>query len=157
MIYVKTTTKNKTKTSDETYSKNSIPFCIPAILFLFQCCSYYWWRDYLSFDSCNFMNQITQEVIIETTNVVDLENDFDVQIFPNPNQGRFNLKIENIKQQEFKIDVLDLYGKEWFFFTKKISEGITLEKIEIDFLPKGIYFIKIKNDSRLIVKRVVVQ
>lgn len=108
-------------------------------------------------DMCDLTAQSTQTIVFDLTNVNDLENDFEVQIFPNPNQGDFNLKIKNTSQEKFQIEILNLNGKELFSLSENIPEGDFLAPINLNTLPQGVYYLKIKNSSKLMIKRLVIQ
>lgn len=86
-------------------------------------------------------------------------NDNGVLIFPNPTHGKFQItrtKFQTNYKLQYsinKIEVLDLYGKILEKCTTK-NEKWNIE-FNISHLPSGIYFIRIKVDNQLIVKKII--
>jgi hypothetical protein len=98
-----------------------------------------------------------------------------VEVFPNPTQGKFQIKSTKhqinskfqIPNSKMQVEVVDLYGKQVQFSPlHRMGEGLpahwrgpgvgagTLE-LDISILPAGIYFVRIKNGNELIVKKIV--
>jgi len=85
------------------------------------------------------------------------------EVFPNPTHGKLqitstkiqtNYKFQNTKN---KIEVVDLYGKVVEFNHNRTIEQWNNGTIELDIrqLPPGIYFIRIKFENQLIVKKII--
>lgn len=90
--------------------------------------------------------------------VWDLEMQaLNAQIFPNPNDGKFILELENM-QQNIEVSIVDFAGR------------VILEEIEIDYssdhlkkefdianFENGVYLLRIKNREAIIYKKIVKQ
>ncbi|MEA3494668.1 MAG: M4 family metallopeptidase [Bacteroidota bacterium] len=100
------------------------------------------------FDSTTKTINITSS--IEDANIID-----NLNIYPNPANNKLNISFETINSEDVSIQFINILGKT--FITKKIKGKINNHKTEIDIsnLPKGIYFIKIKNKEGAIIKKII--
>ena len=75
----------------------------------------------------------------------------DVHVFPNPNNGEFNIKIPNNMQS-----IIQLYNNigELLFEKKTLSN---YELVEINNLKAGLYIVRIQLNDQLIVKKIIIQ
>ena len=73
-------------------------------------------------------------------------------IFPNPNNGVFNIKVNDIKKG-LLIQVYDLVGKE--VFSSKMKN--TKQQIDISNQPKGIYLVKVTIGDKVYNEKIVYQ
>lgn len=85
--------------------------------------------------------------------ILALQNKF-ISIYPNPNNGKFNIFLKN-SIPKMQVDIYNTLGQ-------KIYESSTLSPLpenEIDFSlhPKGIYFIKINNGYDNYTDKIIIQ
>lgn len=112
-----------------------------------------WWNDYSEEYMITFLrdrpnivaSQLEDFINITSNNLDDCYgnqcDDNGIEIFPNPNNGQFNIKsIEKYKNSS--ILVYSNVGKEVHKSKVYINEG---EQINFTFLPNGVYFIKFEN------------
>lgn len=98
----------------------------------------------------------TEEVFIE-------KNGFDVQISPNPvsaNGGVLNLEISILEKQKLTAQIVNLEGKvlQTLFKNREIGVAVFQEKFQVTGLPKGMFFVEIRNEKGGIwIKRVVAE
>lgn len=74
--------------------------------------------------------------------------DFEVSVYPNPNQGGFKLKIPAV-YQKYSFSIFDILGNE--VKLSRRSEEIILENAS-----NGLYFLKITVNGKVITKRIIV-
>ena len=77
-------------------------------------------------------------------------NNFEVTIYPNPNDGQFNLAIFSARNQEYTLHIIDLTGKEIYTENNRsISKGSNLKTLSL-YLNTGIYFltVEVKNEVK---------
>lgn len=79
-------------------------------------------------------------ILAGTVDVKEQKSDFQFSIYPNPNNGVFNINNSSSKAEMF---VYDNSGK--LVQQVVLAEGI--QKLSFENLPKGIYFIQITTDS----------
>ena len=81
-----------------------------------------------------------------TNNTVSNEDFFiknKIRIFPNPTSGVVNIDFENVLLREnFEIDLFNAQGQ---FLQKRIQESGGVLTWNLEHLPKGIYFLQIRN------------
>ncbi|MCC7333439.1 MAG: T9SS type A sorting domain-containing protein [Flavobacteriales bacterium] len=80
---------------------------------------------------------------------VNLERE--INIYPNPNRGSFSIDLDNTENTIIKI--YNISGQ--LILQKKLTQNIT--KIDISYYPKGIYFVKLETDNKVVVKKIVYQ
>ncbi|OYT12216.1 MAG: hypothetical protein B6I18_01400 [Bacteroidetes bacterium 4572_112] len=100
----------------------------------------------------------TQDTIILTliddTSIDNLIDNNEVILSPNPNKGIFNLAIENV-YGNIDISIIDISGK--IVFRKKYnSNGVFDETIDISRFSKGIFVLKIENDGRTNLQKLII-
>ncbi len=75
-------------------------------------------------------------------------SDLDISVYPNPNQGGFNLKIPN-EYQKYELVLFDSFGKSIPITQKENS-------ITLDNISAGIYLLKINVNGKIITRKVVI-
>jgi hypothetical protein len=75
------------------------------------------------------------------------ENNFTFQIMPNPNQGVFNIRIQNLKQ-DASIIITDILGSIIKTNTYKNIQETAPQSIDISKEPSGIYILQVKAGSK---------
>ena len=84
---------------------------------------------------------------IDTLNSLTISSQYgSISIYPNPNDGIFNLVIESEKKDEFHIEITNINGqviiRKGFMALTKIIYQIDLSKY-----PKGVYLVKIMSNK----------
>lgn len=99
---------------------------------------------------------ITNEVEVMSTSAVEVLNNMNLRVFPNPNTGNFALLIENADANQLTLELTDLRG----VVLQKMALNNLSGTIQQDFnqldLSSGVYFLKITEEDKSIVKKVVV-
>ena len=70
-----------------------------------------------------------------------------IMIYPNPNKGAFKLEIEHLALPT-TVSIIDLTGKVLWHEILKPSAIKTIRDYDLSGYPKGIYLIKISNDTK---------
>ena len=75
-------------------------------------------------------------------------------IYPNPNNGTFEIKIDHASETYAGIQIYDMAGK--LLYQQNITEDIS--KVNISSYPNGIYFVKMvgKDRQNSIIKKVII-
>ena len=76
----------------------------------------------------------------------------DISVYPNPSSGKFTLQSAI---GIYEIEIYNVLG-ERIYTTTNLSQSSSNE-IDLSYAPKGIYFVKIYDGSRVYNKKVVVQ
>ncbi|RLD44114.1 MAG: hypothetical protein DRI86_08320 [Bacteroidetes bacterium] len=126
-----------------------------------------------TFDTLNLNNGTDNLVFVEVTKDICTTTDFmtitvtnnisirqitkdnSINIFPNPNNGSFNVLI-NGEIDEFSIDILNCFNQ--IVYRSSISNE-QMNKIDLGLqnISSGVYFIKVYNDNELMVKRIIIR
>ena len=110
----------------------------------------------------NAFNSCTDDFTIESLNVTvtaveDLGSDVKVQILPNPNEGIFNLMIEDVSSRDLNIGLFDLQGKRIENWNLQTEIGKTYFPIHQSNLSQGVYLIKVESEVGVRSLKLVVQ
>ncbi len=112
-------------------------------------------------NSCGNTETITEQIVIVDCglDIEDniLDNGMHVSIYPNPNNGKFNIEIESGLQEDIYMEIINVNGELITSKTyKKSTEGLT-DQIDLSMISKGIYFVKIRNDKSVKVSKIILQ
>ncbi len=88
------------------------------------------------------------------TDVLDVENEFNAFVFPNPTKGEVNLKIVNAHKNEIKVTVYNETGLLVLFKELDLEKGVKLDMSEY---ASGIYYIRINAGTDEVTKKIVLQ
>jgi hypothetical protein len=110
-------------------------------------------------DACD--NGYDGEVEDYTLNVVNSlsQTDFtieDLKIYPNPNQGRFNIQFQTPIQTEFEIQVFNIQGKSLYKKTYDVF-GRFDKNLDLGQLSSGLYLIQVKDGFQTMTKKLIIE
>jgi hypothetical protein len=102
-------------------------------------------------------NTIDDEIVLDKNNAGDTINpkvkeQIDVLIYPNPTTGIVNIDRVNISNNTL-IQVFDISGR--LLKTKILISSQT--QLDLSDYPKGTYFIRIREENRVITKKIIIQ
>lgn len=89
----------------------------------------------------------------ESTN--SMTNDIAVNLFPNPFSDWISISINKKNIQEADFIIRNVLGKNIFQSHKIITADFYSEKLNLDFINSGIYFLEIKIDEEILTKKIV--
>lgn len=89
--------------------------------------------------------------------IIDKAELGDLEFFPNPSKGIFNLKFDSEEAADTKINIYDISGKE--IYTKSLDnfEGTFDEDIDISNSEGGTYILEIVKDNKRYNKKVIIE
>ena len=103
----------------------------------------------IAFDDINIYNDPTGIDPVET----GLSN---IQIYPNPNEGKFMLVYNGERDADLKFQLINLQGQ--VILSEQIEAGNRFSKeFELEYLSAGIYYFRLMNREGVIVKKMVVR
>ena len=84
------------------------------------------------------------------------ENEIDnITIYPNPNDGTFNIKFTPNSGENIKIELFDLNGRS--IYSKTYETSSTFDKmLQLNDLQSGLYLIQISEGSNRVTKKIIV-
>lgn len=86
-------------------------------------------------------------ITVSTNSFPKEQNQKLLTIFPNPTSGSLHIKSEDT----FDINITDLRGKS-FFYMKEINQELELD---ISYLPKGTYLLKIRWTDKVLTEKII--
>ena len=81
----------------------------------------------------------------------------DVFVYPNPTNGSFRIEMNNITFHELAIKIVDIQGKEVFSSLEKNVKGTYTKQLNLEAIPKGMYFIILSSGSEIKTQKLIIQ
>jgi Secretion system C-terminal sorting domain len=79
-----------------------------------------------------------------------------LQVFPNPNNGNFTVELPNAAEQGLRLKIVDFAGRH--LLEQATETGNNVQTIEAQQLPKGLYFLQMISEGRIVaIEKFVVQ
>jgi len=79
-----------------------------------------------------------------------------INVYPVPNEGRFNISITTLSDESFSINVYNTLGTSIYEESNFKVSGSLQKVIDLRPLPNGVYTLIIKTDQKQVVKKIVV-
>ncbi|MBP6038695.1 MAG: T9SS type A sorting domain-containing protein [Flavobacterium sp.] len=113
-------------------------------------------NDYFQIDTGS-LNSWSVEVCYQQATLS--EENFSISnlaIYPNPNNGNFNIQFTSNSSNEINVGVHDMRGRE--IFTNKYSNnGLFNENLQLSNAQSGIYLVTIQDGSSKVTKKIVIE
>ncbi|GAB4251602.1 MAG: hypothetical protein Kow0079_05680 [Vicingaceae bacterium] len=84
---------------------------------------------------------------VSTIGIEELEVIYGFKIYPNPNNGLFNIQWNSNENTQTLIEVYDLMGKLLFEKSLNTSKGSNTNSFDFSGYSNGVYFVKITSDN----------
>ena len=104
-----------------------------------------WYVDNISVYTCNAGTVANENL---------LTND-DVLVSPNPFKHQILIELGNDIQGESQIEIIDISGKTIFSKNQLVTSGSSLVLDELDYMPLGIYIIRVQVGEKFFVQKIV--
>jgi hypothetical protein len=112
----------------------------------------------VSIDTVYSFTVTTNRTLVANFNVLisvpEFEKEGEIRIYPIPTENNINIDFNGFVQKEIDLKLFDVLGKLVYY-----QNFENTSKIEIDCInmPKGVYYLKIKqNDKKIITKKVII-
>lgn len=111
----------------------------------------------LCFDkAANFRFDVPLDNQITNIPLVEYEPVYRLKLFPNPNNGQFNLTLNANAYQFMTIEVFDPIGQRVFLKEKEQYLKDTNIKIELEKVVAGMYFVRLRFDQEFLQERIII-
>jgi hypothetical protein len=77
-------------------------------------------------------------------------------IYPNPNNGLFDLSMQDINGQNAVITIYNLIGDLIYEKNLETTEGSINGEIQLHDVANGVYFVKINANNKILTKKLVI-
>ena len=84
-------------------------------------------------------------------------SDHDFRIAPNPNDGQFQMTLENKEAKYLKLKVQDLAGRVIFNKSVNTGQGTYTESFDFSEFSKGVYLLQLSDAEKVSVRKVLVE
>lgn len=105
------------------------------------------------------LNNFTFNICSSVTTVTLSNEDFEINdfvIYPNPNNGNFNVQFNATSTNDINIRVHDMRGRE--VFTKSFqNNGLINENVNLENLQAGVYLVNVQDGNRKQVKKIIIE
>ncbi|OFX24269.1 MAG: hypothetical protein A2033_17140 [Bacteroidetes bacterium GWA2_31_9] len=89
------------------------------------------------------------------TSINYLITDNSINIYPNPNNGKFLLYLENFESKNYELQIFDITGQ--IIYSKNYENTVVLaENIDISEFGSGVYLVKISDGNKVFHKNIVI-
>lgn len=84
-------------------------------------------------------------------------DEISLNIYPNPSNGVFNIEINGTIGQDFKLEVMNLTGQIVHSDVLNVSKSTFTKEFDFSTLAKGVYLLKVSNDSKANNYKLIIQ
>jgi len=81
----------------------------------------------------------------------------EVNLYPNPNQGRFVLQIAGVKQSRVQVSLVDAFGRTVWFEEKVVQDNTISTEITLSGLAAGMYWLKADIGRKQLIRKVMIR
>lgn len=99
--------------------------------------------------------ELAGQLDIHQYKISEIENQNSVNVYPNPSNGIYNIKLSSAYLNDGEIKILDLNGK--VIRTYEKNNSVNEFKIDLSDLSKGMYFFRIDVGGNYSIQRIVNQ
>jgi plastocyanin len=108
-------------------------------------------------DASSDCSIISDILSITTTAIRDNLKDVVIRLFPNPNQGSFNVEIETIAAGNYVMTITNVAGQELSAKVIQVPSGKVLLPVDVSNLADGMYFFRLTGEGGQAVLPVSIQ
>ena len=89
-------------------------------------------------------------------NVNDISNKVGLTLYPNPNEGQFNISFRNAVDDNYTLILTNILGEE-VFSSHVHLQGNKIMPFDVSDISKGIYFLSVRNSTSEITKKLTIK
>jgi len=104
----------------------------------------------------NCSSDTSNNIYILYTGTNELVKIQKVEIYPNPNSGKFTLSVTSATKEDFDLRILNNLGVAVYSKKGLSVDGTMNENIDLPNLPNGVYSVVLSTTNRQIVRKVVI-
>lgn len=92
----------------------------------------------------------------DPTGTDEIQQNSDITVYPNPNNGDFFIQVDQIKDEPFELNIYNLVGQ--IVYTQQIiPSGNNSQQIQIENLNHGTYFVRINSENKILTSKLIIE
>ena len=95
-------------------------------------------------------------ILVLPVEIDDLSAGKVFDVYPNPNNGQFNIKVGTLAKEEFTIEIYNNLGSLVWKQENVSVDGTYTSRIDLKNSPSGVYMVALRNKNNSIVKKMIV-
>jgi hypothetical protein len=110
-------------------------------------------------NSCD-EGEFSQELVVTVDNFTGLDEvvaDNSFSLWPNPNNGNFNIEVSVEKAGNYVLRAYSLLGKEMAIRPDVFLDGNTTFTVDFSTLPEGLYFVVIEGQGEKMIRKLIMR
>jgi subtilisin-like proprotein convertase family protein len=80
----------------------------------------------------------------------------EISLWPNPTKGILNIKINNVNNEDVKISLLDLQGRQISTSINKVTNTTFIKEIATKNISSGVYLLRIEQGNKKATKKIII-
>lgn len=80
-----------------------------------------------------------------------------LEIYPNPNQGQFTIRLSMERSSELELNVLNMMGQQIYRHDAGMINNVWSHNLDLGQIASGVYLVELKADGQRSLRRVVVE
>ncbi|MCF8333277.1 MAG: T9SS type A sorting domain-containing protein [Bacteroidales bacterium] len=92
----------------------------------------------------------------DCTGIPEQEGAANVEVYPNPNDGSFNLLMQTDSPQKATIQIVDQNGKQVYNLKEISISGEYKKEMDLNHLADGVYFLKVITNGELFTRKIII-
>ena len=99
---------------------------------------------------------VSNSILVLPVSVNNREAGQTFEIYPNPNNGQFNIKLENLKPDEYSIEIYNGIGSLVWKQENVRMDGSYSTPVNLKDFPAGIYSVALRNKANSLIRKVII-
>ncbi|MEI6061759.1 MAG: T9SS type A sorting domain-containing protein, partial [Bacteroidota bacterium] len=95
-------------------------------------------------------------ILVLPVSIQDFELSHDFDVYPNPNQGQFNIKVMSAKPVELNIEIYNSIGTLLWKQEKVTIDGTYITPVDLKAASNGVYMVALRSRDNTITRKVIV-
>lgn len=79
-----------------------------------------------------------------------------IQVYPNPNDGMFNIAYNAVNRERVAVEIVDVTGRVVRAMTSEVQQGVNFFAVDLGPVAKGIYVVQLRSTKQVLTQRVIV-
>jgi hypothetical protein len=97
------------------------------------------------------------QVLFDPFCSVEDAKEIELNVFPNPSDGKFSVNFDGVGGKKYFISIVDLSGNKIYSKEYFANQGANKINIPNNNLETGIYFLHIKQEEKLYIQKIIIQ